>query len=116
MVISKEVSQLLDKNKTCVARTTTLGEVETAANFITSHLNGQSSIYYDVDTTSLPAFANPLAYLLKRQNVLAVGIEANENYVREIDSPVFILGCQLKKSYPYPYTRINDIYIYQANQ
>jgi len=113
--ISEEVSQLLDKTRTCLSHLTTLGEIEPVADYMISRSDGRNMLYFGVDTESLPAFMDPLKYLFKRQNIDSYNVGTDENYLWSIDKPAFVLGCQLKKSYPYPYERIDGIYIYQIN-
>ena len=114
--ISSEASYLLDKNRTCSLKTTTLGEIEPVAEYMISSANSQKIIYFKVETKTLPAFINPLEYLLERQNINFYNIAVDEDNSQKIGESTFMLGCKRKKNYPYPYEKINSVYIYQIDK
>jgi 4-amino-4-deoxy-L-arabinose transferase-like glycosyltransferase len=114
--ISKEALPLLNGSGTCSLNVTTLGEAESVSEYMASHFNGQKTIYFGVNSVTLPAFAYPLEYLLKRQNIDSIITGLKKEDWQGIDAPVFILSCKKKKSYSYPYEKISNIYIYQTNK
>lgn len=117
VAISKEVSPLLEKNRTCSSHIATLGEIKPVADYIIYRSKNQDMIYFGVDTSTLPAFAKPLEYLFERRGVSSYNVGGvKETYFKEIDGSAFILGCKPKKSFPYSYEKINNIYIYQINK
>jgi hypothetical protein len=116
--MSKEVPHLLVKDRTCSLHTTTLGEIEPVADKIAAISKNKKVIYYDVDTPSLPAFSTSLEYLIKKQDsgIELINVMTDEQSLDGINDPVFIFSCKLKKSYPYPYERINKIFIYKIEK
>jgi hypothetical protein len=111
--ISKEVSPLLSKTRTCSSSITTMGEIESVAEYMISHSKSQNMINFGVDTKSLPAFYDPLVYLLRRQNISSNNVGIRES---EINQPAFILSCEMKKRYQQSYKKINSVYIYQVGE
>lgn len=113
VAISKEVSSLLEKSRTCSSNITTLGEIESVSEYIISHSSDKKMINFGVDTQTLPAFFDPLVYLFERQNISWNNAGISES---EINKSAFILSCKLKKRYQYPYEKIGSVYIYQINK